>query len=91
MAASAVRGQKDVQSALAYSADTAFDPELIEWMGEAELLIHETNFGVHTPLHLLAALPEALRARMRLIHYPDMLDPDTAPITCLRQGEAVEI
>jgi ribonuclease BN (tRNA processing enzyme) len=84
-----VDGEK--RPALAYSADTAFDPGLIEWMGEAELLIHETNFGVHTPLHLLAALPADLRARMRLIHYPDLLDPDSAPITCLHQGEALDI
>lgn len=76
---------------LGYSADTAFDPELIEWLGEAELIIHETNFGVHTPLPSLLTLPEALRARMRLIHYPDLLDPDTAPITCLREGQALEL
>ena len=76
---------------LGYSADTAFDPELIEWLAEAELIIHETNFGVHTPLPSLLTLPEALRARMRLIHYPDLLDPDTAPITCLREGQALEL
>jgi ribonuclease BN (tRNA processing enzyme) len=77
--------------ALSYSADTAFDPELIAWLAEADVVIHETNFGVHTPLASLAALPEALRARMRLIHYPDLLDPETAPIRCLRQGECLEI
>ncbi|MCS6915566.1 MAG: MBL fold metallo-hydrolase [Myxococcales bacterium] len=76
--------------ALGYSADTAFDPDLIAWLSEAELIIHETNFGVHTPLHLLAELPQELRARMRLIHYPDTLDVDCAPIRCLRQGEVIE-
>lgn len=77
--------------ALGYSADTAFDPSLIDWLAEADLVIHETNYGVHTPLHLLAGLPEATRERMRLIHYPDQLDPATAPLTCLRQGEALDL
>jgi ribonuclease BN (tRNA processing enzyme) len=77
--------------AVGYSADTAFDPELIAWLAEAEVIIHETNFGVHTPLASLAALPEELRRRMRLIHYPDLLDPKTAPIRCLEEGERLEI
>lgn len=84
-----VEGQP--RPALAYSADTAFDPSLIEWMSEADLLIHETNYGVHTPLQSLAALPEALRRRMRLIHYPDQLDVEAAPIECLRQGAVLEL
>lgn len=74
-----------------YSADTAFDPALIRWLAEAELVIHETNFGVHTPLSELLLLPESIRARMRLIHYPDLLDPDTAPIPCLREGTILEL
>jgi ribonuclease BN (tRNA processing enzyme) len=76
---------------LGYSADTAFDPDLIAWLAEAELIVHETNFGVHTPLASLLLLPAELRARMRLIHYPDMLDPDTAPITCLREGQILPL
>ena len=74
-----------------YSADTAFDPELIAWLAESELVIHETNHGVHTPLASLLLVPEAIRARMRLIHYPDQLDPDTAPIACLREGTVLEV
>ncbi len=73
-----------------YSADTAFDPDLIDWLSEAELIIHETNFGVHTPLHCLLMLPASLRARMRLIHYPDSLDPDTCSIRCLKEGDLIE-
>lgn len=76
---------------LGYSADTAFDPDLIAWLAEADLLIHETNYGVHTPLESLRLLPAAIRDRMRLIHYPDQLDPDTAPIPCLREGTVVEV
>ena len=74
-----------------YSADTAFDPTLIRWLSEADLVIHETNFGVHTPLSELMLLPESIRSRMRLIHYPDALEPETAPIPCLREGTILEL
>lgn len=70
-----------------YSADTAFDPSLIAWLAEADLFLHETNYGIHTPLERLAALDASLRARMRLIHYPDTLDVATAPITCACEGD----
>lgn len=72
---------------LGYSADTAFDPELIAWLAASDLYFHETNFGVHTPLADLCGLPAELRAHMRLIHYPDQLDPEGAPIACAREGE----
>jgi ribonuclease BN (tRNA processing enzyme) len=72
---------------IGYSADTAFDPTLIGWLAACDLFFHETNYGVHTPLSALCGLPEQLRARMRLIHYPDHLDPDGAPIVCAREGE----
>jgi hypothetical protein len=76
---------------LGYSADTAFDPDLIAWLAEAELIVHETNYGVHTPLASLLTLPPELRARMRLIHYPDQLEVETAPITCLREGQILTL
>lgn len=74
-----------------YSADTSFDPSLIAWLAQADLFFHETNFGVHTPIATLAALDEGLRARMRLIHYPDQLDVDGAPIVCAREGERYDL
>jgi glyoxylase-like metal-dependent hydrolase (beta-lactamase superfamily II) len=74
-----------------YSADTAFDPSLLEWLGATDLFFHETNLGVHTPLPSLVGRPEAEKARMRLIHYPDFLDPATAPIVCAREGERHEL
>lgn len=75
----------------AYSADTAFDPDLIDWLAEAELFVHETNLGVHTPLSSLMLLPDAIKVRMRLIHYPDFLDTATCPIACLREGESLTV
>jgi ribonuclease BN (tRNA processing enzyme) len=71
---------------LGYSADTAFDEGLISWLAEADLVVHETNHGVHTPYEKLAALPLDLRAKMRLIHYPDDFAPDTRAIEPLAQG-----
>jgi len=77
---------------LGYSSDTAFDPSLIEFLSAADLVIHETNFGpAHTPYHQLAALPAELRARMRLIHYPDSFDLTTSAITPLREGDVVRV
>jgi len=71
---------------LGYSADTSFDPTLIEWLSESDLIVHETNLGIHTAYERLAELPEALRARMRLIHYQDAFDLGSKAIEPLAQG-----
>ncbi|MCP3140424.1 MBL fold metallo-hydrolase [Pyxidicoccus xibeiensis] len=76
---------------LGYSADTAFDEGLIDWLSEADLMIHETNYGVHTPYEKLAALPAELRARMRLIHYPDDFDTRASVIEPLVQGRRYSV
>lgn len=73
---------------LGYSADTAFDPGLIDFLAPADLIIHETNYGpAHTPYAALAALPSDLRARMRLVHYPDTFDSSSSAIATLREGD----
>jgi ribonuclease BN (tRNA processing enzyme) len=71
---------------LGYSADTSFDPSLIEWLSEADLFVHETNLGIHTDYEQLRRLPASLRDRMRLIHYPDFFDLDASQIEPLHQG-----
>jgi len=76
---------------LGYSADTAFDPELIDWLDAADLIVHETNFGVHTPYEKLAALPARVRDKMRLIHYPDSFDVAASTIECVRQGQRYDV
>lgn len=76
---------------LGYSADTSFDPTLIDWLSPADCIIHETNHGIHTPYEELAALPAELRQRMRLIHYPDDFDAAGSAIPVLRQGECLAI
>lgn len=77
---------------LGYSSDTAYDPELIAFLEPADLIIHETNLGPgHTPYETLAALSAALRARMRLIHYPDEFDLGSSVISPLREGEVLSL
>lgn len=71
---------------LGYSADTAWDPGLIDWLSDADLIVHETNYGAHTPYARLAALPAELRARMRLIHYADDFALGDSAIEPLIQG-----
>jgi ribonuclease BN (tRNA processing enzyme) len=75
---------------IAYSADTAFDPELVAWLADSALFFHETNLGVHTPLDDLLTVEPSARERMRLIHYTDFHDVDSSPIRCAREGERYE-
>ncbi len=73
---------------LAYSADTAFNRELIDWLAESDLFIHETNFGsAHTPIEKLLELPSEIRQKMRLVHYPDNYDLEKSQIEPLIQGK----
>jgi ribonuclease BN (tRNA processing enzyme) len=80
---------------LGFSADTAYDPSLIDWLASADLIVHEAttmvHTGVHTPYDKLAALPESLRSKIRLTHYPDDFDVDCSSIEPLRQGRCYQI
>ncbi|HET7746295.1 MAG TPA: MBL fold metallo-hydrolase [Vicinamibacteria bacterium] len=77
--------------AVAHSADTRFDPALVEWLLQADLVLHETGPGIHTPLEDLEALPAEKRARMRLIHYPDELVGRPTTIRLARPGEMCDV
>ena len=78
-----------------FSADSAHDPTLIDWLAAADLIVHEaTTAGhseVHTPYDKLAALPAELRSRMRLTHLPDDFDAASSVIEPLRQGRCYVI
>jgi ribonuclease BN (tRNA processing enzyme) len=80
---------------LGFSADTAYDPTLIDWLATADLIVHEAttmaHTGVHTPYEKLIALPEELRAKMRLTHYPDDFETASSMIEPLRQGSCYVI
>jgi ribonuclease BN (tRNA processing enzyme) len=77
--------------AVGFSADTAFDPELVAWLASSDLAVHEAGFGIHTPLELLAGLPAETRARMRLAHFPDELDLSASPVEPLEEGRLYRV
>lgn len=77
---------------LGYSADAAFEPDLIAFLDQADVIIHETNLGpAHTDLGALLALPERVKAKLHLIHYPDAFDPDGSPLRCAREGQVLTV
>ncbi len=80
---------------LGFSADTAHDPGLIEWLSAADLIVHEAtsmaHSGVHTPYEKVAALPGSLRAKMRLTHLPDDFDAGSSVIEVLREGKVYAV
>jgi len=77
---------------LGWSGDTAYEPAHIEWLRGADVIVHEANEGpAHTRIEALNALPDDLRARMRLIHLPDDFDPSCTDIRPLGEGEVLEV
>ncbi len=82
------------QRSFGYSADTAYDPELIAWLMRSDLVVHETNWGAHTPYARLAALPLEQRQKMRLIHWPDEFDGGFGgggAIARLHDGDVIDV
>ncbi|MFO0866685.1 MAG: MBL fold metallo-hydrolase [Gemmataceae bacterium] len=74
------------------SADSAFDPALIDWLTAADLVVHEAGGPfLHTPIDKLAALPESISRKLRITHYRDDFDIDNSPIPALRQGQVIEL
>jgi ribonuclease BN (tRNA processing enzyme) len=75
-----------------YSSDTAFDPDLVAFLSRASVIVHETNLGpAHTSYADLLTLPADIRGRMRLIHYPDLFDPEQSEIPCLAEGDVIQV
>ena len=75
-----------------YSADTAYDPKLIDWLSPADLIVHEANEDYpHTPYERLAALPESLRKKMLAVHCPDGFDPPGREVELMRQGHCYSV
>jgi len=75
-----------------WSADTPWDPNLMQWLSECDLFVHETSDPpAHTPLEDLNRLPEAVRRKMRLSHIPDGFDPARTDIRSLVQGEVLTV
>lgn len=60
-----------------FTGDTQYDPELISGFDELyefELIFHDVQFftgGIHAGIDEVAQLPESVRRRTLLMHYPD--------------------
>lgn len=77
---------------LGYSADTRFDPSLLDWLADADLIVHEANSGaVHTSLEELLTADQALLRKMRLIHVADSFQEAAAPMPVLREGMLLDV
>ena len=81
----------DGERTLGWSSDTPYEPAHLDWLAGADCIVHECNHGSpHTPIEALNALPEALCAKIRLIHLPDDFDAAT-PLRPLAEGEVLAI
>lgn len=75
-----------------WSADTPWDPDLMQWLSECDLFVHETSAPpAHTPLSELNRLPKAIRSKMLLSHIPDDFDPAGTDIAALTEGEVLTV
>ncbi len=84
----------DGEVTMAYSCDTAFDVDLIDWLAEdSDIIFHECTFGAaHTQLFDLQKLDESIRNKLVLVHYSDQLiGMDTGDLQMARQGQVVEL
>ncbi len=80
------------EAELGWSGDTRFDPNHIDWLAHADVVVHETTESpVHTPIECLNALAPAIRRKMRLIHMEDAFDPAATDIACLAEGMVLEV
>ncbi|MCS7046592.1 MAG: MBL fold metallo-hydrolase [Gemmataceae bacterium] len=78
---------------LSYSCDTLFDPTLLAWLADGDLIIHEASNSpfMHTVVDDLLTAPEEIRGKLRLIHYPDSLDAAACPLPTMQQGTMIEV
>jgi len=65
----------DGNKSVGYSSDTKFDMSLMKWLSNADLIIHESNYGPgHTNWNDLNSLEKNIRNKMILVHLPDNFD-----------------
>lgn len=82
----------DGRRTLGWSGDTCFDPTHIEWLSEADVIVHEANLGpAHTQIELLNSLPDSIRRKMRITHIIDDYDRTSSDIVPLYEGEVIEL
>jgi ribonuclease BN (tRNA processing enzyme) len=83
---------------LGYSSDTFFDPRLIEFFKDCDMIIHECDMqrslphrGIHTDYNELVRLPESVKQKIFLIHYPDTATQQDSDLKLLQQGHVYDI
>jgi len=82
----------DGKSTLGWSGDTFFDPDHLDWLSEADLIVHEAGGKpFHTDIEQLATLPEPIRKKLRLIHVPDEVTRRKEGLQFLNEGDVLEL
>jgi ribonuclease BN (tRNA processing enzyme) len=84
--------------ALGYSSDTFFDPGLIDFLKDCDMIIHECDFqkgsphkGIHTGYNDLVRLPQSLKQKIFLVHYPDTANDEDSELKLLKEGHVYDI
>ncbi|NIQ40296.1 MAG: MBL fold metallo-hydrolase [Proteobacteria bacterium] len=84
--------------ALGYSSDTFFDPSLIDFLKDCDMIIHECDFqnksphkGIHTGYNDLVRLPESIKKKIFLIHYPDTASDEDSELKLLKEGHVYDL
>lgn len=81
----------DGKSTLGWSGDTVFEPDHVDWLADAQVIVHEANLGpAHTQIELLNTLPDPIRAKMRITHIIDDFDQNSTDMRVLSEGEVLE-
>lgn len=82
----------DGRRTLGWSSDTRYEQAHIDWLAEADVIVHETSpLPAHCPVEHLNEQPASLRAKMRLVHAPDGFDTTRTDIPLLREGDVLEV
>ncbi len=76
---------------LSISSDTTFDEDLIEWLSQGDIVLHETGPGMHAPYEKLLALPAKIRDKIRIIHCSDEFRDTNPRIELIEQGKIFEL
>lgn len=70
-----------------YSCDTAYDPDHIAFLAEADLIFHECGDSIiHTPYEKLLELPLETRRKICIMHLPDSFDRERSAIPAVVAG-----
>ncbi len=81
----------DGVSTLGWSGDTVFEQAHIDWLNQADVIVHEANVGpAHTQVGLLNGLPDEVRRKMRITHIVDDFDESSTDIRPLHERELLE-